>query len=235
MLFDHPDAAVRAYSRLIERASSPSRSVVSHGREYEQRCTASPCKRARARLTGEAKTANRRRRIVLAAMEAEGLMAEAYELLNQPPQGVADWVEFYSTQSESIEQRCAFCMKERTWVDSYILGGGGGGRRGMPPGGMVRAGDLAPVSAEIEALADEPGLGPTAAEVYVRCVTFGRSYDLTASDCTELAVGGRRWTADQVAQIVRRARARLRRRLEARGLMVGRREVRGWKRGGVAR
>lgn len=234
MKFNHPDAAVRAYANAIKTAGIPSRSTVSHGREYEIRCEKNSCKTARARMRREARRINRNRLRMIADCQTTGDAAEATRLTDLPVMSVHDWVDFYSAKSKQIEMRCAFCMRPRHWVDSYILGGNGGGKKGRPPGAMVRAADLAQLSSEIEALAGCDVLGPIASEIYIRHAAFGLSYDLTASDCTEIGVGGRHWTADQVKQIVRRSRRKLEVRLVNRGLMAGKLDRRGWKRAGSA-
>lgn len=209
MIFAHPDAAVRAYAAAIERSGALSRCVVSHGREYQTRCERKECRKARSR-------------------------ARARSRRNGEP-NPADWVEVYSSQTREITTRCAFCLQNRQWVNAYILGGqGGGGRKGRAPGAMIRSGDLAPLSIEIEGLVNDPGLSAAQAEAYIRHVATGKSYDLTACDLSERRVGDRHWTADQVEQAVRKARSALRRRLERKGMIEWKPENRGWKRGRAA-
>lgn len=193
MIFSSPDEAIRAYARGIDRSKTVARSVVAHGREYDPRCANKACRKARARRRARTKAAG-----------------------EKPPE---DWVDVYSSKDATIVMKCAYCLQPRRWKDAYILGGGGGGKKGRAPSGMIRAGDLAPLSQVIEDMADAPAVGLDRALVYVRYAVWGKSLDMTAHEATQDQVGGRGWSKDDVARCVRIGRAYMRRHLEARGLL----------------
>lgn len=193
MKYDHPDDAVRAYARALDRSAMPSRSVVTHGREYERACLAPRCKKSRARARARARQAR----------------AEI------PP----DWFEDYSRDLGAIVQRCVYCQRLRTWVDAYILGGqGSGGKKGRPPSSMIRTGDIAPVSALIEQMSEENELGRTKATLYVRFVATGLSFDALAMEASEDPELGGAWSHTEVRRAVAQGRRWLERRLRDRGL-----------------
>lgn len=194
MRFAHPDDAVRAYSRAVERGGIASRSVVAHGREYETRCEKPRCRKART--------------------AARAMAREAGELV--PPA----WVERYSKDAGAMVQRCAYCGRPRRWVDSYVMGGHvSAGRVGRPPAAMLRRGDLSPIGRMLERMGDESELGEGRRSVYQVYAASGLSPDLVAMQATEKGVGGRRWSGDDVRRAVRQARSWMERRLRAAGLM----------------
>lgn len=213
MRFETPEQAVRAYASAVERSSAISRSVIAHGREYDAQCSKRSCQRARRR----ANQSWRRRR---ALQELSGA-----ETLETPPHDWVQWVEHDRNPEDpkrrisKVVYRCAYCNGPRGFADAYILGGlGTSGRKGRPPGPMIRAGDLGPLSQEIEALQGEVGYEQAA--VYVlHCWAGGETYSETAHIATERSIGDRHWTRDQVAKAVKQARASLRRRLEIRGIL----------------
>lgn len=194
MKFASVDDAVRAYARARERGGIASRSVVAHGREYESRCETPRCRRARTAARDAARAAG-----------------------NPLPTG---WVERYSKDAGAMVQRCAYCGRPRRWVDSYVMGGHvGAGRVGRPPSAMVRAGDLAPIGALLQEMAEPLELGPGRSAVFVRYVVSGHSADAVAIDASRLAVAGRLWSGDDVRRAVRQARSWMERRLRGTGLL----------------
>lgn len=194
MRFAHPDDAVRAYARAVERGGIASRSVVAHGREYETRCEKPRCRRSR-----------------LAARALARERGEAQPL---------GWVDRWSKDAGAMVQRCAYCGRPRRWVDSYVMGGHvSTGRVGRPPAAMLRRGDLSPIGRMLELMGTEAELGQGRKRVYEVYAASGMSPDLVAMQASERAVGGRRWSGDDVRRAVRQARSWMERRLRAAGLM----------------
>jgi hypothetical protein len=204
LIFTDPDDAVRAYARAIEKSGMPSRSVVAHGREYEERCKRPRCRAKRARRAAAYTRALKR-----AEKRAEDC--------DEP--SPVDWVEVYNAEAHALVQRCAYCLRPREWVDSYVMGGQvGGGKKGRPPSTMTRAADMARISELVENMSDATELGPGVAGVYVRYAATGLSMDSIAVEASEQRIGGRTWSPADVRRCVRQGRSWLRGRLERKGL-----------------